>query len=1157
MATVMEDPSIEINDFEIISSSFPLGYFNGSKIEAVVKEIKEKQKAAYLNYCMANLPEDAPDNTYCLGTLKSNLDDGWNSNLYNRTYNQILTLLNGAIDLGRTLGRMDLTSTDGQEFIKKVSLALQIYENTKKGPLVPKDQRSFDFLGKLLSFFRILSISDHKNDPQFHNFTESKESPLWSSEKGSNPIIADTSDEIDTTLDFTSETYPLSVKFRGEKWAVRFQTEGIDIPKDQDIIGNLNPKIRPNTPQVGQVLRRMAADLGYKVYPSMYKKVVRIHFSKEDLEGNSIKFLRSRLLSKLSQSFPQEILPKSLFDESQDFIELKGVSLEKIYDEKNYLSFNGFPLTSGGNQHRREYRALALFAAWVDLPFLDDSIGTGVFDVRHSKLNHLLYNLDYGLGYGYPNLFKKELVKKIHRKNGILDKIDLFYKPFNKTEMFSKMNLEDAKWMAEKIKEFKPEYLKTIFLESGFPDLVAEIFVKKLMDRRNQILEAFDLIDEKTPKEEGFLGTIAGYEKFFTQQGYLIDPDNELPSLTESSFPIYWSTTWFPKIGNRGYNRAFFKNFGRRILSTVNMIGVGNLHLGPGYYNNGVVFQEFATNTNPSLTECIGNCLFQGLNLGFHTLLPFRFVVENPNKTTGKPFLVVDLFRIAIKAGIGSQFYNALGVSPVGLQPALNANVFSVFEFIKIHPTDDFKEFTDGYKEGVKSPGLPIFGLQQKFIESMGVGDSILINKYIAMDFNAGAGWSAPIGVAFGGGGINASLYLMGSKILHKDSGEKVILNFSKLTAKQLYIYGRLELLGFIDRNLVSSGVGMGLKDVTKEDQIFLFDLNNKEDKTQLLESVKKLTPKNIPDEYRLSERLLHSKEAEISTRLTSFMGHDRKTKKIEAQFKNFTDGTVQKEFAFTRRLETFLQGNKKIYYYKASLNEKGDMFVKVKTFIHYQKVKRERFLKFYPLIEKQTPEDFIVFDLNSVDEDLGDVDFDSTMILSGNGIQKLLSLTNFELCLGYMTDGDKEKCNKKDYPVGLKVLIKDLEGTKREYAELGDALDKKAIFRVLKRLVNLQVHHYQGESLIKIFKTLIPREDFYQYSTLTSSNAGFPGKIKEIKLSRKNIGTFIPSARHLAESVEQAYSIFSDEIFYSIRNFVLFRDPSIEYPRTGFMGRI
>lgn len=1154
-ASTIESLSLKINDKELIASSFPMGYFDSTKLDLVLFEVKEKQKAAFLGYCMANLPEDADDNTFCLNAEKNNLTQGWRSNLYNRTYQKIIDLLSYAIEIGRDMGRQDFLSSEGQDFVKTISLAVQIYENTKKGPLVPKDVKAFDYLGKLLSFFRSYSISNPKETTSEEKvFSPIKDSFLYNNENEVSPIIEDHSEEIMATFDFSAGNYPFVVKYRGEKWAIRFPTEVLDVPKDQDVISGINFKIRPNTPQVGHALKRIASALGYKVLPSMFKKRVRIIFSQQDLEGSSYSLLKTKMLSKLSEAYPQEILPKSLFNDTEGFIELKGVALEKIYDENNFLSFNGIPLSSGGNEERREYRALALFAAWVDLPFLNDDIGVGIYDVKQGKLNHLLYNLDYGLGYGYPNLFRNKLVKKVQRKNGQVTKISLTYKPFHKTDLFSKINLSDAKWMAEKIALFKSEDLKNIFLESGFPELVAEIFVKKLMDRRNQILEALDLISEKTPREEGWSNNIAGSEQYFTKDGFLIDPNNELTTLVESSFPIYWSATWFAKRGNHGFNRVAFKNYGRRLLSTINALGAGNLHLGPGYYNNAPIFQEFGTNSNPGFGPCFGNCFFQGLSIGVHTLLPYRFVIENPDKKSNKPFLVIDLFRLALKAGIGTGFFNTLGVSPIGIQPIGNADVFTVFEFIKVHPTDDFKQYTEGYKEGVKSPGLPIFGLQQKFIESMEKDDSIMINKYIGLDANLGVGWSAPISVASFRTGFNINFYFLGSKVLHKDTDENIILNFSRISAKQFSLYARLEVMGFIDKNLFQSGVNLSLADINKRDQVFLFNLKDEKDNKVFFESAKMLTPNKIPDEYRLSERLVNTKQSEISTRLSSFMGHDRKTKKIEAQFKNFTDGSVQKELAYLRRLETFLNTNQKIYDYKASINEKGDMFFKVKTRIIYKNVKKEKFLKFYPLIQRLTPEDFIVFDLNAVEEDMGDVEFNSVAILSGTGIQKLLGFSDLQICLAYMEESEKSKCHNEDYPIGLKFLLGDLKSAKQKYDDLGPNPNKQSVFSILKRLVNIQIHHYKNDSLIKIFKSLIPREDFFQYSTLSSTKAAFPGKSEEINLSRGNKGTFPLAARHLAETVEQAYAIFSDELFYTLRFYMFRRDPSINYDRIGFL---
>lgn len=55
-AKTPEGTPIEINDAEIISSSFSNGIFDSTKLELILMEVKEKQNAAFLSFCQNNLP---------------------------------------------------------------------------------------------------------------------------------------------------------------------------------------------------------------------------------------------------------------------------------------------------------------------------------------------------------------------------------------------------------------------------------------------------------------------------------------------------------------------------------------------------------------------------------------------------------------------------------------------------------------------------------------------------------------------------------------------------------------------------------------------------------------------------------------------------------------------------------------------------------------------------------------------------------------------------------------------------------------------------------------------------------------------------------------------------------------------------------------------
>ena len=98
--------------------------------------------------------------------------------------------------------------------------------------------------------------------------------------------------------------------------------------------------------------------------------------------------------------------------------------------------------------------------------------------------------------------------------------ITLDYKRLNSFPLLSTLTFSDARWMIRMIAQLTPSQIMRSFKNAGFPDLVSQIFVLKLMSRRNQLIEALNL-GEEIAKEDGWKGSIAGHEKFFTKEGII------------------------------------------------------------------------------------------------------------------------------------------------------------------------------------------------------------------------------------------------------------------------------------------------------------------------------------------------------------------------------------------------------------------------------------------------------------------------------------------------------------------------------------------------------------------------------------------------------------------------------------------------------------
>src|SRR5690606_18554588 len=77
-----------------------------------------------------------------------------------------------------------------------------------------------------------------------------------------------------------------------------------------------------------------------------------------------------------------------------------------------------------------------------------------------------------------------------------------------RSTQFETTTYDDLRWMARRIAQISREDVRWAFEQGGFPKEVVELFVIKIMNRRNEILKAFDLTneiaEEKIPDIDSF-----------------------------------------------------------------------------------------------------------------------------------------------------------------------------------------------------------------------------------------------------------------------------------------------------------------------------------------------------------------------------------------------------------------------------------------------------------------------------------------------------------------------------------------------------------------------------------------------------------------------------------------------------------------------------
>ncbi len=152
-------------------------------------------------------------------------------------------------------------------------------------------------------------------------------------------------------------------------------------------------------------------------------------------------------------------------------------------------------------------RAMLLFNFWVGNPdFLPEN--TKVLEKESGQFYYLIH--DFGLS--FSSLFAETIntygENLVHRRGNVLD--FKFFSWVDRAE-FKHVTAEDLRWMARRIAALNRAQITAAVALGQWPAQVAHYLTEKLVARRNQIVEAFELEEE--------FGLLSGDPKFSTADG--------------------------------------------------------------------------------------------------------------------------------------------------------------------------------------------------------------------------------------------------------------------------------------------------------------------------------------------------------------------------------------------------------------------------------------------------------------------------------------------------------------------------------------------------------------------------------------------------------------------------------------------------------------
>ncbi|MCB9228684.1 MAG: hypothetical protein H6618_03650 [Deltaproteobacteria bacterium] len=972
-----------------------------------------------------------------------------------------------------------------------------------------------------------------------------------------------------------------------QKWKMKFLTDKIGSPTPLSPASAIERVIISSEVNIEPAVNNLAAMLGFTIDPTYYKKVVRLYLPEEAYESYDSfdVYLNQKVIGELNERFRgQDVWNiRSAFEkiredeEGKKYIEMRGVSLEKKSDLKTDRNVSLFIRTGLGKNLKREFRAFALFLALIQDPDVkDDNTKVKMIPVSDSSeqenFKFAYSNSDMGiaLGFGFPNNFEKDLVKKVrHHRNGRLKSLKLNYYTLFPFPALKTVSFSDARWLMRMVSQIPANKIRSIFMYAGYPDLVAEYYTDIFLRRRDQLCRALGMTGKRF---RGFDGkwfqirdesrihdpkhyAVPGYDAMF-KKGYLNDPDQTLFSQDRE----FWPRDWGSVIGTATEGRH--KNEIYKALTTGLVLQAGHLvqkNLLESFQFSNVMIKD--NNGNPF---CKNQCFYSGIKFGLDWFIPMRFVIENPTSESHEyPYWVVDIFRLAVTLGAGSD------IALWGLGIPLDQNIAGmggefVFgsDMIKIRPVRDYAQATKLLQNEGASRQYLFRNLNQQIIDGMEVGDILVGSSYIgngAFVLAQGkANFFASIGAETG-----FEAYLTNRIHLMKGKDDQLLASWGDLKRINVFADAFMRAV-FIRYPLLKAEY----KSSTSRQKVFRFDLKNKEDRSFLMENINHKHPE-VP--YHSS--LTHSKYVrQRNHRFSAAIPWIRKAiwerGRTEVRGKNFLSGELVHELGYereheVRQLRHFEYKQKSWSEVRAQLDEGGGLFARIKTKYFLNQAYRHNFLKLVRQNRAFFPEDFIVFNPVFSKYYMGEVEFNSVLLLGAGAFDDLFGDNGPDsdrICQEYARIHASHQepslwCEEMKYQnlllmkprqLYIRQFLSRFMKTRQLYRNLKPELKKEAFdnsrilenehfkhaaWSVLKSIVRLLCKNRKEYRMASVLLSFVQPEHFYRHVTLDSSMDGFPGLIQTLNNSRRSSGKLELVRRYLLTEVDDAFIIFSDAI--------------------------
>jgi hypothetical protein len=291
---------------------------------------------------------------------------------------------------------------------------------------------------------------------------------------------------------------------------------------------------------------------------------------------------------------------------------------------KELVRVGPWPFGANGNEGLREVRGLAVFSIWIGNTDLKEAENNKLVMREIEDGNVRSFHVHHDIGHSLGQIMNEQINAFpwdiAHRS--FTGKIKLNYHSVWHTSLHRRVTYADARWMVRLIAQLTRHQIQQAVALGGWPAPVEKLLTEKLVHRRNQLVEVFELVGENS--DSGPIELLPADRHLTTEDGAVVDGE-----LTEGAFA--------------DYTQEFDNYWGVLLMPVWDRIALMATAIFQG--SGGQVFEIILDPDRLGLpTGLVAEVL----------LTVSREIVENPNPANAdEHFLVQDVLIVGLRLGGG------------------------------------------------------------------------------------------------------------------------------------------------------------------------------------------------------------------------------------------------------------------------------------------------------------------------------------------------------------------------------------------------------------------------------------------------------------------------------------------------------------------------